>query len=471
MHVSNQEQQGGTRGDGANAAPETSSDDVAAQLAKEREAKALMRERLRNTEALAAESHALRARMAQELERVTAERDRLRTEAATAAAVAEAIGSTPDAAPQVAAARPDGPPIGAARPAEPTLSPAPSAASAAKRPLPPRPPEWSANRPPAKRRGPWRALGLLAGLAACAAGIAWITGAMPEGGTSAVAGASAAGPVPAPSAVVATVPVDGAAASASSVVDRNANASDALDRAASAVAASRRETLAAATPTPTATAATTASSPEATLAAAPTAAGPAASAPGADMPARLRAALDAEGVLAPVEIDARSGRIAVSDPAADNATRDRTDMLIRAAYAGANLPEPQIEHRWVSPPRAGRGASAAVETAPPATPAAVAAAHAHAKRETAAPAPAVAAVDHRRHGAAELVAAAEEPRVILPMGRITAGCKASVATTSPQRRAGEMSTCMRHSCCSGANRQTEECRAFVRSYPSTCTAG
>jgi len=64
------------------AAPPGTPETVEQQLAKERDERALMRDRLRNTEALAAESHALRARMAQELERVTAERDRLRNAAA-----------------------------------------------------------------------------------------------------------------------------------------------------------------------------------------------------------------------------------------------------------------------------------------------------------------------------------------------------------------------------------------------------
>jgi hypothetical protein len=440
MHVSNQEKQpgiwGSDSGPGAPAQGPAGSAgpvDIAAQLAKEREARAQMRDRLRNTEALAAESHALRARMAQELERVTAERDRLRASAAE---------NAPAAGPQAAAAvdmLPDVPtPAGAS----------PSTTPGGARPLPPRAGDWSTRPPqPAGKRGPWRALGLLGGLAAGAAAIAWISGMLPADGGSAavVAGASSA----AASAAIAAVPSDTAAS----------NASDVLARAASAVAASRTDALAAAG----------ASAPETALAAAPTAAGPAASAStsAADVPSRLRAALDAEGVLAPVEIDARSGRIAVSDPAADNATRDRTDMLIRAVYAGANLPEPQIEHRWVSPTRAGRVASAATQSAPVAvapvpTPVPV---RAPAKRDAAVP-----VADHRKH-APEVVAAAEEPRVILPMGRVTASCKESVAGSPAQHRAGAMATCMRHSCCSSANRQTEECRAFDKSYPLACSAG
>jgi hypothetical protein len=443
-HVSNQDEQGDLRG--TTGAPA----DLETQLAKEREARALMRDRLRNTEALAAESHALRARMAEELDRVTAERDRLRVEAAAAAAVAESIG------PATAAAASDS--------AEPMLGPATPAPipprPATTRPLPPpRPNEWS-TRPPktGARRGPWRALGLLAGLAAAAAGFAWITGAMPLNGDMITAAFTPAAPSASTPSATTEAPSTPAPSVATASAERNpaaSNAADVLDRAASAVAASRRETLAAAS-------ASASSSPEATLSAAPTAAG---TPPAVDLPARLRAALDAEGVLAPVEVDARTGHVAVSDPAADNATRERTDMLIRAVYVGASLPEPLIEHRWVSAPRAGRVASAApvapapvvVATAPaPVT-------HAPARHETAPTA------DHGRH-AAELTAAADEPRVILPMGRITASCKEVVAGTSTQHRASEMSTCMRHSCCSSANRQTEECRAFDKSYPLTCSA-
>ncbi|MEP6504102.1 MAG: hypothetical protein ABJD97_12270 [Betaproteobacteria bacterium] len=450
--MSKHQQQDGAHGDGPEGLPEgpgaaASPDDLAAQLAKERETRALMRDRLRNTEALAAESHALRSRMAQELERAPAERDRLRAAAAAGAVATPAAPATglPDPAIDL---RIDVPPAGPVKP------PAPG------RPVPPRPAEWSANRPPAARRGPWRALGLLAGLAACAAGIAWITGAMPlDGGMSGVAGA----------------PAPAASAAATAVASTAPSASDVLDRAASAVAASRGEALAAAG----AGAGAGASSPEAALAAAPTAAGPSASAPVpdvpvSDVPARLRAALDAEGVLAPVSIDARGGRIAVSDPEADHATRERTDMLIRAVYAGANLPEPQIEHRWVSPPRAGRAASAAAAV-PVAAPVAVvpppAAAHVQARRDASA---AAGTTEHHKHAAAAApaaVAAADEPRVILPMGRVTASCKAAVAKTGALHRAGEMSACMRHSCCSSANRQTEECRAFDKSYPLTCSAG
>ena len=67
-----------------------------------------MRDRLRHTEALAAESHALRARMAQELERVTADRDRLRTAAANAPATGRArrVGRGAAAPASAAAGRP-----------------------------------------------------------------------------------------------------------------------------------------------------------------------------------------------------------------------------------------------------------------------------------------------------------------------------------------------------------------------------
>jgi hypothetical protein len=130
------------------------------QLAKEREAKALMRDRLRHTEALAAESHALRARMAQELERVTAERDRLRTVAASAAPPAAS-------GPAATASRP-----AAAPPVEPQLTPRLASANGG---------DWPRKPPEApSRRGPWRALAMLGGLAAAVAAVAWITGSLPR---------------------------------------------------------------------------------------------------------------------------------------------------------------------------------------------------------------------------------------------------------------------------------------------------
>ena len=142
----------------------TAPDSLEQQLEKERQARVLMRDRLRHTEALAAESHALRSAMAQELEKVTADRDRLRAEAATA--------GTPAAASATAATTPFFDDV--ASPVEPTMTfvPPPKAATASpigERPL----------APPA-RRGPWRALAMLGGLAVGVAFLAWLNGSMPS---------------------------------------------------------------------------------------------------------------------------------------------------------------------------------------------------------------------------------------------------------------------------------------------------
>ncbi|HEY8972578.1 MAG TPA: hypothetical protein VIN75_00065, partial [Burkholderiaceae bacterium] len=93
-------------------------DSLERQLAREREARQLIRDRLRHTEALAAESHALRSKMAEELERVTADRDRLRAQAQIAAAVA-----VPDPAP-TAPTPPGREPVAAASARPPAAPPA-----------------------------------------------------------------------------------------------------------------------------------------------------------------------------------------------------------------------------------------------------------------------------------------------------------------------------------------------------------
>lgn len=417
--------EGNGPGDAAPAAPPGTPETVEQQLAKERDARVLMRDRLRNTEALAAESHALRARMAQELERVTAERDRLRNAAAS--------GTGPAAAPATAGSAPIS--------RTPTMTGAPASEPPIAPPMTPRASDWPLRPPAPRRSGPWLALTMLTGLAVGVAGLAWITGSMP--GENSLASASA--------------PAGTAPGAASSPVV--AEAAKAAPPAASSVLAG-----VAPVPAPSLTGGVVALpplNPEAALAAAPTAAGNVSNPPLAALPGRLRAALDAEGVVAPVDIDSATGHVAVSDPAADSALRDRTDMIIRAVYAGASLPEPQIEHRWLSPPRAGRVASAALPVAEATVPVAVAKTPTHAMPAH--------AVEHARH--VELFADAPEARPILPAGRVTAACKAEVAGRSTAHRAAEVSVCMKHSCCSSANRQTEECRAYNKAYAFTCSAG
>jgi len=434
--------------------PAGSPADLEQQLAKEREARALMRDRLRHTEALAAESHALRARMAQELERVTADRDRLRTAAASTSS------ATPGAAPSAAAA--------------PTpAAPPPMTPHSVELPLrPPMPP---------KRSGPWPALAMLGAVALAVGAFAWYDNAQPGAArvaahepTPPAAPAAASSPrLPAPTA--ATVLAGNPPADLPSGVTAlpPLTAPQAAQDAPQAPPA--RQAQLAPPPAPLA--------PETQLAAAPTAAGPApvatAMAPTASttaapagMSARLRKALDGEGIASPVDVDAVSGHVLVSDPKSDHALRDRTDMLIRAVYAGASLPEPQIEHRWMSPMRGARSADAVPPPAPAPTPAATpglstaeAYAARHAGRDQA-------DVRHRKSelaGATATVADVEALRPVLPEGRVTAGCRTSLAGKNVHR--ADMTACMKHSCCSSAaNHNAEDCRAYEKAYPFTCGA-
>jgi hypothetical protein len=69
------------------------------------------------------------------------------------------------------------------------------------------------------------------------------------------------------------------------------------------------------------------------------------------------------------------------------------------------------------------------------------------------------------------VSDAEELRPVLPEGRVTAGCRTSLAGKSSPHRA-DMTACMKRSCCSSsANHNAEDCRAYEKSYPFTCGAG
>jgi hypothetical protein len=175
--------------------------------------------------------------------------------------------------------------------------------------------------------------------------------------------------------------------------------------------------------------------------------------------------LDGEGIATPVEVDAATGHVMVADPQADAASRDRTDLVIRSVYAGASLPEPQVEHRWLSPRR---GEHATPKAAPPVptsvqTPDA-SAADAYAARH--------ATAEHRKKIAGTMVADAEELRPVLPEGRVTAGCRTSLAAGKSMPRRADMTACMKHSCCSSsANHQAEDCRAYDKAYPFTCSAG
>ena len=504
-------------------APTGAPDSLERQLAKEREARQLIRDRLRHTEALAAESHALRSQMGEELERVTAERDRLRAEAAIATAVATpgpavSEATVPDfgaAAP--GAGRPRVPPAdlrerpgsaergasaSSARGAEPTMSPMPPSAKA-------RDEHLIGERPlkPPTRRGPWRAIAMLGAVAVAVAGLAWVTGTMPSG-------------------------MDFSALKPSTADVPTARTAPALamDARPDTPAAS----VALAATTPSAALASTAPSngpvplpplsPETQLAAAPPAAGPvatAASAPASVPPpiavaateppslhaqsqlqaqggldVRLRRALDGEGITSIVEIDPVSGHVRVADPQADRPLRERTDMLIRAVYAGASLPEPQIEHRWMSPMHGDRAGEQQAQAAPQAKAPPHASTKSHGQTQAAAATaphdlatartPGMAAADRvalappsaggpTRHVelARPIVATADglELQPVVPSGRLTASCMTDIAGKASNRR-GALSACMKRSCCSNSgNLNSEECRAYQKAYPYTCSAG
>ncbi len=430
--MSNQDIQGDAPADEAPSAAAGTPEYFEQQLAKEREARTLMRDRLRHTEALAAESHALRSRMAQELERVTADRDRLRVAAAAGATAGDATATSTSNASKIEATQPI-PPLFTPRAVDMPL-------------LPP---------PPPRRGGPWGALAMLGALALAVGAFAWYSGSVPglprPGGNATTAANDAAPPTNAhdtapPIATEAPPPP-----TAASALGRDTTTA-------------RADTPTGAVPLPPLTQAQAQlqaqaqpPSPEAQLAAAPTAAGPAPAPAQADAPAglaaRLRKTLDGEGIASPVEIDATSGRVSVADPQADAALRSRTDMLIRAVYAGASLPEPQIEHRWISPKRG----------AAPAPAASLSPAEAYAARH-AAHEPQDAA---RHKPGATTVADVESLRPVLPEGRVTASCRESLAGRTLHR--ADMTACMKHSCCSSAaNHNAEDCRAYEKAYPFTC---
>ena len=459
--VSNQHIEGkvpANEASGAPGAPAGTPESLEQQLARERDARVLIRDRLRHTEALAAESHALRARMAQELERVTADRDRLRDAASNAPAVG------PADAPSAAAVKSS---AGIEPHFTPRMAP-PMAPLSGDGPLkPPAPPA---------RSGPWRALAMLGGLAAGVAGLAWITGTLPREPGPDVAAASAAMGSHAASTSTPAVATTRPSPAASTLALATGSAAPAttppLPGGAVVLAPLTPEQRLAATPTAAGPAPASAPVPipvpVLAAAPAPVAAPSPAHAPPAStaMAARLRTALDGEGIAAAVQVDASTGRVVVADPHADRASRDRTDLVIRAVYAGASLPEPQIEHRWLSPKRGERPVTAAAAPATIAKPAEtsnLSAAAAYAARH--------AATEHRKTTAGSTVADAEELRPVLPEGRVTASCRTSLAGKSTLHRA-DMTTCMKHSCCSSsANHQAEDCRAYEKAYPFTCGAG
>jgi hypothetical protein len=416
------------------------SSDLEQQLAREKEAHQSLRAQLRMTEAVAAESKALRARMTDEMGRMNAEMARLRAVAAEAGAAAGADpgGGADDPVPA---------PVAMTMPT-PRLVSAPMPFDAAPESSPP-PPRT------APRRLPWLALGLLAGLAVGAGGATWLG--LPGSGRDALATAfGPAGPAsPAPAAPHIPPASHTPHATQASVEANLAAAAAALARAPAPSTALPEA------PVPSGAVALAPVSADALLAAQP----PAGGGPGrAHRPARGRNALGAEGIAAPVNVDARTGLVAVSDPASDAPTRERTDTIIRAVFAGANLPEPAIEHRWLSTrPRPAAAVAASVPAPQPVPAVAAAKARSGSSRHAAS-----AADDGARPALAQ---ADDEPPPSLPLGRVATACKAALSRLGPVHRKAALGACMKNSCCNPANRRTEECQAYDRSVSLVCSAG
>ncbi len=423
----------------ASAAASTSADPAAIaqqQLADEKAARRALREQLRTAEAIAAEAQAIRAGLFDELERTRAELARARSAALATGAGAAAI-SAGDAA-AATSPRSAGPilvdpmSLGAAMPSPATATamdrPASSMAAQGR----------AAARRPALQFG-MLALGAVVGIALGAGGLSWLRTAQEP------PLAMRMDETP-PASQSAPATADGMHGGASSL---------ALAQAA-ARANDGASTGAAAEPT-------TPSGAESTSALA--------SAPASiDLRARLQAALAAEGVAGAVDVAAGQRSVTVSDPSADRETRARTDVIIRSVYAGAQLPEPSIEHRWISQSHAERLA-AARQHRRAGDESALAAANAHRDDDLMTlGAPAAG----RRAAAAQAPASGapvETRPVVLPVGRITATCNEKMANASLLRKSWVMWGCMRTSCCASSTAEhSEECRAYGQTYPLTCPA-
>ncbi len=415
------------------------------QLADEQAARRALREQLRVAEAVAAEAQAIRAGLFDELQRTRADLARARNAVAAvgAAGAATAIGAP------AAAGRGAGP-----RRVDPSSLKAP--------PLPRSAVEASARGVRARASRPARlqlgllALGAVIGIALGAGGVAWLrTSSQPPLAMQRDQTPPASQSVPSNDAPRAGAPTLALAQSA-------AQAADTTSSVAQAEAAALG-------PGPSGAAAQLAMAPRAS-AASPSVALAAAGAnspPPAELRARLQTALAAEGVAGAVDVGVDPDKVTVADPAADRATRLRTDTIIRAVYAGAQLHEPTIEHRWISPPSSERVAAA---------------------RRRRASADALAANAHRGDGLIALGAPAAGRRpaalpaeaagsgapvetrpISLPVGRVTESCNDRVAHASLLTKTWVQWGCMRSSCCASASAEnSEECQAYARTHPLNC---
>ncbi len=426
--------------------------DARQQVADEQAARRALRDQLRTAEAIAAEAQAVRAGLFDELERTRAELARARS--AAAAVGANGVHAATASAASGTTARPTGPilvdPASLAPPSMASSSPSGSGRGA--------PPSSTAGSssdagpihgPRGPRGTPRRAslqLGLLAigavvGIALGAAGVEWLR-------------TSSEPPL-------------------AMQMDETPPASQAVASSGDATRASAPSLAQAQSAAQAADAAATVATAESASAAAARSSGSAstASQSAADLRARLQTALAAEGVANAVDVAPDTAKVTVADPAADRATRARTDVIIRAVYAGAQLPEPSIEHRWISQSSAERVASARRRHG--GEDPIMAAANAHRDDDLmtlGAPAAgrrASTAAEGATPGVTSATAGAHPP--VLPAGRITASCNEKTAHASLLSQSWVMWGCMRSKCCASASAEhSEECAAYSRSYPLTC---
>ena len=188
----------------------------------------------------------------------------------------------------------------------------------------------------------------------------------------------------------------------------------------------------------------------------------------AEMSGRLRKALDGEGIASPVDVDAATGHVQVTDPQADAASASA-----RRWSSARSTPAPACPSRRSSTAGCRRCAAGARRSAAHAR-AGVPAPAPSRRRRRPRPPPGTPPWRASRSIARPVevsVADAEELTPVLPAGRVTASCMDGLAGKSAARRAN-MTACMKHSCCSSAaNHNSEECRAYEKAFPFTCGAG
>ena len=170
---------------------------------------------------------------------------------------------------------------------------------------------------------------------------------------------------------------------------------------------------------------------------------------------RLQAAFTAEDLQASAQVgpDLRVVQVAQAD--ATRRKRQTAEVVVRAVFRDARLPEPRIEHRWTS----SRGAPQSLAQATP-SPRRGGDAAASPERLLAT-APTAAGRSARAGDDAVL------PTVV-PSGRLSESCRAQALESTVRDKVARMTACMRGSCCNADHRQSEECQAYDRRFPLDC---